>query len=146
MKTDQGPKYHLYWRAFENATWILTDNKSGEVTEYDDSEMSKLVKDKYISWYNGYLANPRYNEPELKPENVIVRYLHQVACGIARLNKGDIVGVRYSEIFPGYTIECYDWHYQCKYCKAVFDEIREKGQEGVNRLYCVSCRRHSEYK
>ena len=146
MKTDQRPKYYLYRRAFENATWILTDNKSGEVIEYNYSEMSKVVKDRYISQYNNSLAKPPYNEEELNPQSVIVRCLHQVGCGIARLNNRDIVGVDYSEILPDYTIDCYDWRYQCKYCVGVFDEIRGKGQKRVNRLYCVSCRKHSEYK
>ena len=145
MKTDRIP-YHLYWNAFENARWILTGNKSGEVTEYHYSEMSRIVKDAYISWHNSYLAKPPYNEEELKPENVIVRYLHQVVAGIARRNKGDIVGIRYSDILPDYTINCYDWRYQCNYCKGVFDEIRGKGQERVNRLYCVSCHKYSEYR
>ena len=146
MKTDQRPNYHLYWRAFENAKWILTESKSGEVSEYNYSEMSKVVKDRYISHYNNSLAKPPYNQEELKPENVIVRYLHQGGCGIARLNNRDIVGVGYSEILPDYTIDCYDWHYQCNYCKGVFDEIRGKGQERVNRLYCVSCHKYSEYR
>ena len=48
MKTDQRPNYHLYWRAFENAKWILTDNKSGEVSEYNYSEMSRIVEDAYV--------------------------------------------------------------------------------------------------
>jgi hypothetical protein len=143
---DSSPKYFLYVRAFENAKWIFTDKKSGEVTEYDYSEMSKLVEDRYIAWYNNYLAKPPYNEAELNPQNVIVRYLHQVSCGIARLNSRDIVGVHYSEILPDYTIECYDWRYQCKHCEGVLDEIRGKGQAKVNKLYCVSCRRHSEYR
>ncbi|WP_238314640.1 hypothetical protein, partial [Methylobacterium crusticola] len=81
MKSDRIPD-HLYWNAFENAKWILTDKKSGEVSEYNYSEMSKIVKD-------------AYNQEELNPQNVIVRYLHQVGCGIARPNKRDIVGVRY---------------------------------------------------
>ena len=145
MKSDRIP-YHLYWQAFENAQWIFRNNKSGEVSEYDSSEMSRIVKDAYISSHNSYYANPPYNEEELKPENVIVRYLHQVAAGIARRNKRDIVGVRYSEILPDYTIECYDWHYQCNHCKFVLDEIKKKGQAGINRLYCISCRKYSEYR
>ena len=145
MKTDQRPKYFLYVRAFENAKWIFTDKKSGEVSEYNYSEMSKLVEDRYISWYNNsHLVKPPYNQEKLNPQNVIVRYLHQVACGIYR--EGYVEGIRYSEILPDYTIDCYDWRYQCKHCESVLDEIRGKGQAKVNRLYCVSCRRHSEYK
>ena len=143
MKTDRIPD-HLYWNAFENARWILTDNKSGEVTEYNYSEMSKVVIDGYVSWHNGYLAKSPYNEPELKPQNVIVRYLHQTGAQI-RI-KRDSIGVVYSQILPDYTIDCYDWRYQCNHCGFVLNEIRRKGQAGVNRLYCVSCRRHSEYR
>ena len=147
MNTNQRPKYFLYTQAFENAKWILTDKKSGEFTEYNYSEMSQVVKDGYISWYNNsHLVKPPYNQEKEKPENVIVRYLHQIGAGIARRNNRDIVNARYSDILPDYTIDCYDWHYQCNHCEGVFDEIRGKGQERVNRLYCVSCRKHSEYK
>ena len=146
MNTDQTPKYYLYTQAFENAKWVFTDNKSGEVTEYDYSEMFKVVKDGYISWYNNNLSKPPYNQEELNPKNVIVRYLRQAGGLIAEINKGHVVGVTYSQILPDYTIDCYDWHYQCRHCEAVLDEIREKGQTGVNRLYCVSCRNYSEYK
>ena len=146
MKTDQETKYLLYVRAFKNAKWILTDNKSGEVTEYDYSAMSKVVEDAYISWYNNYLAKPPYNEPELKLEYLRVRDLHQVGCGIARINKRDIVGVSYSEILPDYTIDCYDWHYQCRHCDGILDEIREKGQESANRVFCPRCFEYTEYR
>ena len=146
MKTDRIPDY-LYYNAFEKAKWIFTNKKSGEVTEYNYSEMSQVVKDRYISSYNNsHLVKPPYNQEELKPENVTVRYLHQVGVNIARINKRDTVGVRYSEILPDYTIDCYDWHYQCKYCGFVLNEIRRKGQAGVNRLYCISCRNRSEYR
>ena len=121
---NQGPKYHLYWHAFGNAKWILTNKKSGEVSEYNYSEMSKVVEDGYISWYNSRFANPHYNEEELNPENVIVRYLHQVGGLIAEINKSQVVGIRYSEILPEYTIKCYDWHYQCPHCKLPQDEVR----------------------
>ena len=39
MNTDHRRKYFLYPRTFENAKWILTDKKSGQVTEYNYSEM-----------------------------------------------------------------------------------------------------------
>ena len=131
MNTDQRPKYYLYTQAFEKAKWLLTDKKSGEVTEYDYSGMSSIVIDAYKS------HNSRYKNPT-------VRYLHRVSCVIYR--EGYVEGVRYSEILPDYTIECYDWIYQCNHCGFVLDEIRRKGQAGVNRLYCVSCRKDSEYK
>ena len=146
MKTDQVTKYFLYTRTFKNAKWILTDNKSGEVTEYDYSEMSSIVIDAYISWYNNYLAKPPYNEPELKLEDLRARDLHQVGCGIARINKRDIVGVSYSEILPDYTIDCYDWHYQCPQCNAVQPEIKKKGQKGAIGIYCLSCLKYYEIK
>ena len=49
MNTDQRPKYYLYTQAFEKAKWLLTDKKSGEVTEYDYSGMSSIVIDAYKS-------------------------------------------------------------------------------------------------
>ena len=146
MKTNQTPKYFLYWNAFENAKWIFTDNKSGEVTEYNYSEMSEVVKDGYISWYNNSLAKPPYNQEEENPQNLIVRYLHQVGGGIFRKNQRDIVGVSYSQILPDYRIDCYDWRYQCRHCDAVLDEIREKGQETANQLFCPRCFKISEYR
>ena len=146
MKTDQVTKYFLYIRTFKNAKWILTDKKSGEVTECNHSEMSSIVIDAYILWYNNYLAKPPYNEPELKLEDLRARDLHQVGCGIARINKRDIVGVSYSEILPDYTIDCYDWHYQCGHCDAVLDEIREKGQESAKIVFCPHCFEETEYR
>ena len=130
MKTDRIP-YHLYTQAFEKAKWILTNKNSGEVTEYDYSGMSSIVIDAYKS------HNSRYKNPT-------VRYLQRVSCVIYR--EGYVEGVTYSQILPDYTIECYDWIYQCNHCGFVLDEIRRKGQAGVNRLYCVSCRKGSEYK
>ena len=146
MKTNQRPNYFIYTRAFENAKWILTDKKSGEVSEYNYSEMSKIVEDGYISWYNNYLAKSPYNEEELKPENVIVRYLRQAGGLIAEVNKGQVVGVGYSQILPDYSIDCYDWHYICKHCEAILNEIREKGQERANRVFCTRCFEFSEYR
>ena len=145
MNTDQRPKYYLYVRAFENAKWILTDNNSGEVSEYNYSEMSKVVKDGYVSWYNNYLAKPPYNQEEENPENLRVRYLRQAGCLIARINKRDVVGVGYSQILPDYTIDCYDWRYQCPHCEAVQDEIREKEPKEVIRFYCLSCHEFTEF-
>ena len=145
MRSDQERKYHLFVRAHKNAKWILTNKKSGEVTECNYSEMSSIVIDAYISSYN-YLAKPPYNEPELKLEDLRARDLHQVGCGIARINKRDIVAVSYSEILPDYTIDCYDWHYQCRHCDAILDEIREKGQETANRVFCPHCFQYSEYR
>ena len=134
MKTDRIPD-HLYWNAFEHAKWIFTDKKSGEVSEYNYSEMSGIVIDAYVS-HNSRLA--------AKPRNVRIKYLQRESCQIHR--GGYAQYVSYSEILPDYTIECYDWIYQCNHCGFVLDEIRRKGQAGVNRLYCVSCRKHSEYK
>ncbi len=128
MKTDRIPD-HLYWNAFEKAKWILTNKNSGEVTEYDYSGMSSIVIDAYKS------HNSRYKNPT-------VRYLHRVSCVIYR--EGYVEGVRYSEILPDYTIECYDWHYQCPHCEAVQNEIRGKEQKEVVGIYCLSCREYSE--
>ena len=146
MRSNQRPNYFLYVRAFKNAKWILTDKKSGEVSEYGYSKMSKIVEYGYISWYNNYLAAPPYNEEKLDPKNVTVRYLHQVGGLIARINKKDVVSVSYSEILPDYTIECYDWYYQCQHCEIPLDEIREKGQESANKVFCPRCFEYSEYR
>lgn len=59
MSNNQDLEYLCYTQAFENAKWILTDNKTSEVSEYDYSEMSRIVIDAYISRYNSYLAKPR---------------------------------------------------------------------------------------
>ena len=67
MKAE-GIPYHLYWNAFENAKWILTDKNSGEVSEYNYSEMSRIVIDAYIS-HNSRL--------DAKSQKVAIRYLHQ---------------------------------------------------------------------
>ena len=131
MKTDQRPNYHLYTRAFENAKWFLTDQKSGEVTEYNYSEMSSKVIDGYLS------QNRRY-------KNVTIRYLHRASCLIYR--EGYVEGVSYSKILPNYTIDCYDWHYQCRHCEMPLSQIREKGQKRVNKLFCPHCFKDSEYK
>lgn len=144
MKTDQKLKELLYRGAFENAKWILTDKQSGEVSEYNYSEMSHVVTDGYISWYNSTLATPPYNAAELTPKNVRVKYLRQAGGLIAEINKSKVVGVSYRQILPGYTIDCYDWHYQCRHCDAVLNEIREKGQECVNSIFCPHCFQFTE--
>lgn len=141
MKADRIP-YHLYVRAFENAKWILTDKKSGEVTEHDYSEMSSIVRDAYIS-HNSRLA-ATYSKKEVKPQNPIIRYLHRVSCVI--YSEGYIENVSYSQILPDYTIDCYDWHYQCQHCKIPLDEIREKGQESANKVFCLRCFEYTEYR
>ena len=143
MKQDRIP-YHLYVRAFENAKWILTNKNSGEVTEYDYSEMSSIVIDAYISWHNGYLAKPPYNEAELNSQNVTIKYLHRGSCLIYR--GGYVEDVDYSKILPDYTIDCYDWHYQCRHCNGVLDEIREKGQEAAKIVFCIRCFEETEYR
>ena len=144
MKTDQRPKYFLYVRAFENAKWILTDKKSGEVTEYSYSEMSGIVTDAYISWHNNYLAK-LYNEEELNPQNagISIRYLHRGSCIIYRA--GYVEDVDYSKILPDYAIDCYDWRYQCPHCQLPQNEVREKGEKKeVVRFYCISCHEYTE--
>ena len=145
MKNDQRPKYYLYVRAFENAKWILTNKKSGEVSEYNYSEMSKVVEDGYISWYNSYYTKSPYNQEELNPKNVIVRYLRQAGGLIAEINKSQVVSVGYSQILPDYTIDCYDWHYQCPHCELPQDEVKGKGEKKeVVRFYCISCHEYTE--
>ena len=137
MNTDHTRKYILYPQAFEKAKWIFTDKKSGEVTEYDYSGMSSIVIDAYISHNSRYKNVTGY-------KNVTVRYLHRVSCLI--YSEGYIENVSYSQILPNYTLDCYDWHYLCRHCDAVLDEIREKGQESANRVFCTSCFEYTEYR
>ena len=135
MKTDQSPKYHLYYEAFKNAKWILTDKKSGEVSKYNYSEMSGIVRDAYIS-HNSQLA--------AKPQNATIRYLHRESCVIYR--SGYDENVSYSKILPDYTIDCYNWHYQCPHCELPQDEVRGKEKKEVVRIYCISCHEYTEFK
>lgn len=142
MKTDHRRKYIFYPQAFENAKWILTNKKSGEVSEHDYSGMSSIVIEGYRSRNSRFAAT--YGKKEAKPPNVIIRYLHRVSCLI--YSEGSVEDVSYSQILPDYTIDCYDWHYLCRHCDAVLDEIREKGQETANRVFCPHCFEESEYR
>ena len=105
--------------------------------------MSSVVIDAYISWHNNYLAKPPYNERELNLRNLTIRYLHRASCVIYR--SGYVENVNYSEILPNYTIDCYDWHYQCPHCKVPQDEVRGKKKEIVG-IYCISCHEYTEFK
>ena len=131
MNADDRRQNLLRARAFKKAKWILTDKNSGQVSEYDYSEMSRTVIDAYIS------QNSRY-------QNVTIRYLQRVSCLIYR--DGYDEDVSYSQILPNYTIDCYDWHYLCQHCDAVLDEIREKGQKVDNRVFCTRCFEYTEYR
>lgn len=133
MRNNQGLESLRYTRAFENAKWILTDNKSGDIIEYDYSGMSGIVIEAYRS-HNHRFAG----------KTVTIRYLHRVSCVIYR--EGYDENVSYSKILPEYTIECYDWHYICNHCESVLDEIREKGQDRTNRIFCPRCFEYSEYR
>ena len=99
MKADHRRKYILYPQAFENTKWVLTNKKSGKVSEYDYSKMSSIVINAYIS------HNSRFAE---KPQGTTIRYLSRANCEI--YSKGSVENVSYSKILPDYTIDCYDWH------------------------------------
>ena len=73
MKADHRRKYILYPQAFENAKWVLTNKKSGKVSEYDYSKMSSIVINAYIS------HNSRFAE---KPQGTTIRYLSRANCEI----------------------------------------------------------------
>ena len=123
MNTDQRL---LYVRAFENAKWILTDKKSGDISEHNYSEMSEIVRD-------------AYKKEKGTPQDVIIKYLSAFGCEIYRIDDRFGESVNYSEILPDYTIDCYNWHYLCQNCLALLDEIREKGQEAAKKIFCRHC-------
>lgn len=135
MNADDRRKNLLRARAFEKAKWILTDKKSGQVSEYDYSKMSEIVRDAYIS---------RNSRLDIKSKYVTIRYLHRASCLIH--GDGYDEDVSYSQILPNYSIKCYDWHYQCPECDAVQPEIKKKGQKGVSGIYCLSCFEYYEIK
>ena len=111
-------------------------------SEHDYSGMSCIVIEGYRSRNSRFAAT--YGEKEVKPPNVIIRYLHRVSCLI--YSEGSVEDVSYSQILPDYTIDCYDWHYLCGHCDAVLDEIREKGQESANSVFCTRCFEYTEYR
>ena len=125
MKNNPGTDDLLNKRAFSNATWILTDKQSGEVSEYDYLGMSGIVIDAYKENRN--------------PQNVTIKHLSRVGCEISIIDDRYAESVSYSTILPDYTIDCYDWHYRCQHCGAILDEIREKGQKVLLELSCSGC-------
>ena len=127
-------KYHLCYSSFENAYWILTNKDSKESIEYNYSEMSKAVKEAYISYHNCHYAD-NSSQKEIDANNVIVRCLHRVGAMISQ-KQGWVANIGYGQILPEYDIECYDYRYQCPKCDWVFDEIMRQGQERENELYC----------
>lgn len=45
---DSRPNYHLNYRKFQDAKWILKKNKTGEIIECDYRKMSGLVSNGYV--------------------------------------------------------------------------------------------------
>ncbi len=131
-------KSFLCHRRFKNAYWILTNKETKENIKYNYSEMSKAIREVYTSYWNGFYALPPYSEDEIDANNVIVRCLHQGGCNISK-ERGWVIAVGYSQIFPEYDIECYDYRYQCPKCQYVFDEIARQGQKRTEEIYCLGC-------
>ena len=132
MRNNSGNDDLRNKRAFENATWILTDKKTGKFSEYDYSEMSRIVIDAYRSHTRRFAGKP-----------VTIRYLHRVSCNIYR--DGHVESLNYSQILPNYTIDCYNWRYQCPHCNAPQDEVKGKEEKKeVVGFYCLPCREYIE--
>ena len=123
MKNNQGNEDLHNDRAFKDATWVLTDKRTGKVSEYNYSEMSGIVTEAYKG----------------KTPDVIAKHLRLVGCEIVRMDDRKAESVNYSDILPEYTIDCYDWYYQCHHCGTVLDKIREKGQKALLGLLCSNC-------
>ena len=136
MKNSDMYQYDLRTnRAFENATWILTDKKTDNIIECDKRKMSSMVTDGYLSY-----LNRRYGD-ELNPEDIRVRLLHGHGCDISRVKERLVQAVGYDEILPEYSVECYGWSYQCSKCNCPSDEINVKGKKGPNQIFSMHCRK-----
>ena len=134
-------------RAVENATWVLTEKKTGDVIECDYREMSSIVEKAYISYWNQRFSDPRDKMEELKPEDIIIRCLHKYRCDVSHVKKGMVTSESYDQILPEYSIDCYDWNYQCRNddCRAVLRHVRHKGEKIRDELFCPRCFEHSKY-
>ena len=134
-------------RAVENATWVLTKKKTGDVIECDYRKMSDIVKRAYISYWNQRFSDPIYKMEELKPEDIIIRCLHKYSCDVSHVKRSMVTGESYSQILPEYSINCYGWNYQCLNddCGAVLKHVRHKGEKLIDELFCPYCFEHSKY-
>ena len=82
MKNNDMYQYDfLTNRAFENATWILTEKKTGNIIECGKRKMSSMVEDGYLSY-----LNRRYGD-KLNPGDIRVRLLHGNGCDIAKVKE-----------------------------------------------------------
>ena len=137
---DSGPNYHLNYQKFQNAKWVLKDNKTGEIIECDYRKMSDVVQNGYVSYYNRSFANDIYKSEPIKIENLRTRELSIAGGAVADINRRIVVGISYNQVLPNYNvIECYDYKYQCEECDAVTDEIRGQGKEREKELFCRRC-------
>lgn len=120
-------------RAFENATWILTEKKTGNIIECDKRKMSSMVVEGYLSYLN------REYGDKLNRRDIGIRLLHSNGCNISKVKERMIQAVGYEEILPEYSVECYGWSYQCSKCNCPSDEINVKGKKGPNQIFCMHC-------
>ena len=136
---DSSPNYHLNYQKFQDAKWVLKDNKTEDIIECDYQRMSDMVSNGYVSYRNERFANDLYGEEPIKIENIITRELNIAGGIVAEVNKSIVVGIGYQEVLPNYTIiDCYDYRYQCQECDVVTDEIRGQGEE-EKELFCKEC-------
>ena len=91
-------------RAVENATWVLTNKKTGEVIECDYRKMSGIVKKAYISYWNRRFSDPMYKVEKLKPEDITIRCLYENRCDVYHKKNRVVASEHYSQILPEYSI------------------------------------------
>ena len=134
MKNNDMYQYNFRTnRAFENATWILTNKKTGNIIECDKRKMSSMVVDGYLSYLN------REYGDKLNRRDIGVRLLHSNGCDISKVKERMVQAVGYEEILPEYSVECYGWSYQCNKCNCPSDEINVKEKKGPNQIFCRHC-------
>ena len=142
MKQDKHQYYHMHkYNAMQNATWTLINKKTGETTEHNYSEMSKIAREKYIRWHDEKFAGEPYRQDKLNPENISIRSLDKGGCSISDQTFRTVTGVGYDQILPEYNISCYGYNYQCTECYLPLDKIKikENTQARSKELFCPSC-------
>ena len=149
MRGNKEPYYqfdlHTH-RAMENATWVLTSKESGETTEHNHNQMSKIAQEGYIRYYNETFTGVPYHRDKLDPENISTSSLGRRGCDISNRASSTVTSVGYNQILPEYNINCYGHNYQCVKCRHPLEEIKEKGEKQTARkkLFCGNCLEFNE--
>lgn len=147
MKREPEHKSYLCNRRFEHATWVLKDEKLGNITEYNSPEMRELVIEGYISYWNSTYCNSLFNLEKISERDLSVKCLHLGGAIIREIGKSSVIGTLYTQILPQYFIDCYDWNYQCKNdeCQAVLNRVKGKEEKILDEVYCIYCNQYSSY-